>query len=145
LAVCDRGRSLLIEIGLSAAYAADTACVAAISSAFAEASSAFIVTLVEDDIGLTSLSTIPRWARLKFPDPRVSTAGLRFSVESPAVGVAFWGAMTSSPPSSSFLSFSFCCWLPLFLLDGLLAIVLVMLFAAFCAAENTDAKKPPGF
>jgi hypothetical protein len=27
----------------------------------------------------------------------------------------------------------------------LLAIVLLKLFAAFCAAENTDAKKPPGF
>jgi hypothetical protein len=27
----------------------------------------------------------------------------------------------------------------------LLAIVLLRLFAAFCAAEKTDAKKPPGF
>jgi hypothetical protein len=27
----------------------------------------------------------------------------------------------------------------------LLAIVLVRLFAAFWAAENTEAKKPPGF
>jgi hypothetical protein len=53
--------------------------------------------------------------------------------------------MTSSPPSSSFVSFSFEDELPLFLFVGLLAIVLDMLFAAFCAAENTDAKKPPGF
>jgi len=109
LAVRERGRSFLIDAGFSPAYAAETACVAAMSSAFAEASSAFMVTFVEDDIGLTSVSTIPRCARLKFPEPRVSIAGLRFSASPSAIGVALSGPMTSSPPSSSLLTSPFCC------------------------------------
>jgi hypothetical protein len=145
LAVCERGRSVVIEGGFSAAYAADTACVAAMSSAFAEASSAFIVTLVEDDVGLTSFSTIPRWAKLKLPEPSVSIAGLRVSATPFVVVAAFSRPMTCSPPSSSLFTSVCCCWLGLPLLVLLLlAIVLLMLFAAFWAAEKTDAKNPPG-
>lgn len=144
LAVRDRGRSVLIEAGFSAAYAADTAWVAARSSALAEASSAFIATFVVEERGLISFSRIPRCAKLKFPEPMVSTAGLRDSIPPCADVDALSGPMTSSPPPSAWLSSSFCCcWPDLFLLMLLFAMVLLRLLAAFCAAEKTEAKKPP--
>jgi hypothetical protein len=98
----------------------------------AEASSAFIVTLVADDMGLTSLlSAMPSWAKLKFPDPSVSMAGRRFSVPSFVVVSTFSGPITSSPPSAVLSSSFCCCWLGLFFGFALFAMVSPKLFAAF--------------
>ena len=52
VAVSDLGRSPLTLMDGSAAYAADTACAAAMSDALAEASSAFKGKFVVEDIGL---------------------------------------------------------------------------------------------
>lgn len=104
-----------------------------------------MVTFVAEDIGLTSLlSDMPRCARLRFPDPRVSTAG-RGLLEPSTVVSALVGPMTSSPLSSAF-SASFGCCLSALLLAGLFCVmVLLSWLAAFCAAENTEEKNPvPG-
>jgi hypothetical protein len=77
--VSERGLSgRATPFGFSEAYAADTACAAAMSSAFADAwsfGSDCSKMFVFEDIGLMSeLSEMPSWARLRFPDPSVSTA-----------------------------------------------------------------------
>lgn len=58
--VRDRGRSFAVLGGFSVAYAAETACAAARSSALAEASSGLKGRLTTEDMGLGSvLSVIP--------------------------------------------------------------------------------------
>jgi hypothetical protein len=53
--------------------------------------------------------------------------------------------MTSSPPTSPvFFSPGVCCWDLVLLVFAVLAIVLLRVLAAFCAAENTDEKNPLG-
>lgn len=109
--VSERGRSPLTAVDGSPAYAADTACAAAMSDALAETSSDFNGKCVAEDIGLGSaLSEIPRWAKLKFPDPSVSTASLRFSLPMLSVDSAISGPMTSSPPVSFIFLSSDLCW-----------------------------------
>jgi len=115
------------------------------SSTCAAASSDFIVKLTADDMGLTSLlSSMPRWARLRFPEPSVSMAGLRFTVPPAVSEAAVSGPMTSSPPCVDGVSCSFlACWVAFCFDPGLLVMVSVILLAAFCAAEKMEAKKPP--
>jgi hypothetical protein len=89
---------------------------------------------------------MPSWAKLRFPEPSVSTAKRRFSVlVLSADDSAFSGPMTSSPPTSPVLFSSVLgCWLPVLFLFPVvvLAIVVVSEVAAFWAAENTDEKNP---
>lgn len=88
-------------------YALDTAFAAAVSSFFAAASSAVILADVApsarfalDDIGLISSSEMPRWLRLRSPDPKVSTAGFRFwlVIDSRLPPWVLFDRMTSSTP-----------------------------------------------
>lgn len=97
---------------------------------------------VDLDIVVFVSSVIPKWLKLKSPWPRVFTAS-SFS------SVGFPGSDCSPIASTSGLSTCGACTscVPLLFLvppDGpdVFVILLLKVFAAFCAAEKTDEKNP---
>jgi hypothetical protein len=89
-------------------------------------------------------SEIPSALRLRSPMPSVLTASSFSSLEFP--DSVFSTNVSTTGSSTSFSSFKSC--VPLLLrfppgATGVLAMLLLKVFAAFCAAEKTEEKNPP--